>query len=85
MYSDELIRYGTNIKFENGFAKWLIKYNFHNEEEGHYTKGIQPALANALFKKTNNFGKNVKKKIEINIDDIDMNIIIEPNKLDFLL
>ena len=53
-YADSLLKCGYNIKFEEGFGRWLKHNNFHNEEEGHYTKGIQPALANALLQKTNN-------------------------------
>lgn len=72
-WSDELLNLGTNIKFPNGFVKWLQKNNLHLEEEGHYTKGIQPVLANAILNKTNSF-KNKNKNITIDMSDMDFNI-----------
>lgn len=84
-FSDRLIKTGTNIKFKNGFAKWLWEYGFHREEEGHYTAGIQNMLADAILKKTNNFDKSIGKSVEISIDDIDLSLIVKPNKLSLLL
>jgi hypothetical protein len=84
-YSDNLLKYGTNIKFKNGFAKWLAEHNFHNENEGHYSKGIQPILSNAILKKTNNLDKNIGRVIEIVTDDIDLNLMETPDKLLLLL
>jgi len=72
-WSDELLNLGTNIKFPNGFAKWLQKNNLHFEEEGHYTKGIQPVLANAILNKTNHFLCQ-NKSITIDMGDMDFNI-----------
>lgn len=43
-YSDDLLKYGTNIKFPRGFCNWLHENDYHREEECHYTRGIQPIL-----------------------------------------
>lgn len=40
-WSDTLLHYGHNIKFPNGFGKWLKSYGYHKEQEGHYTRGVQ--------------------------------------------
>lgn len=83
-WSDELIDNGTSIEFPNGFGKWLQKNNFHKEEEGHYTRGIQPVLANAILKKTNCF-KEQSKTIFIDIDDMDFGVKLKkPNKINLL-
>ena len=63
-YTDTLLNYGTNIKFEDGFGNWLIKNNFHNNEDVHYSIGIQPMLADVILKKTDNLNQNCKSKIE---------------------
>ena len=68
--ADDLIKVGTNIKFKNGFGKWLMQYGLHNEEENHYTAGIQPALTYTILKKTNNMTSIDMQYIEITIDDI---------------
>ncbi len=47
-WSNELLNYGINISFKDGFGNWLIKNNFHNEEDIHYTVGIQPMLADLI-------------------------------------
>lgn len=78
--SDNLLKVGTNIKFENGFGQWLKKYGFHKEQNGHYTEGIQHGLANAIINKTNGFGTSYSKKVEITIDDIDLNSIVKTHK-----
>lgn len=59
-YSDDLLQVGNNLKFKNGFSKWLIENEFHNEEEGHYSAGIQNFLSNMILEKTNNFDKHQK-------------------------
>jgi len=68
---DDLLTIGTNIKFPNGLSRWLQRNNLHLEEEGHYTTGIQPILANTILNKTNNFTNC--KTIHIDINDIDFN------------
>ena len=40
-FSDDLLKYGTNIKFPHGFCNWLRENDYHREEECHYTKGVQ--------------------------------------------
>jgi len=54
-YTDSLLNNGFNIKFEKGFGKWLQYNNFHNEEEGHYSKHIQTMLSKMIIDVTNNF------------------------------
>jgi hypothetical protein len=56
-YVDSLLKYGFSIKFEKGFGKWLMLNKFHNEDEGHYTKHIQPMLSDIILKVTNNLSK----------------------------
>ena len=74
-YTDTLLNYGTNIKFEDGFGNWLIKNNFHNNEDMHYSIGIQPMLADVILRKTDNLNQNCKSKIEIIIEDIEYKTI----------
>jgi hypothetical protein len=57
---DPLVKVGTNIKFNDGFCTWLQRNKFHSEEEGHYSKGIQPLLANLILNKTDQFKKTSK-------------------------
>lgn len=84
-YLEGLIKVGTNIKFKNGFHIWLRDNGFHGEEEGHYTFGIQQMLSNVILKKTNNLNINTGKSVDISIDDVDLNLIIEKDKLSFLI
>ena len=72
-WADKLLNVGTNIKFPNGFANWLLKNQFHKEEENHYTKGLQPIFANLILNKTNNFTAE-DNRIYVDIDDIDFNV-----------
>jgi len=82
-YIDSLLDFGFNIKFENGFGKWLKQNNFHNEEEGHYSKNIQKMLSELVLKNTNNFAKNMYKNNVselIKFSDFDENLINEIKK-----
>ena len=76
IWVNELLSVGTNIKFPDGFAKWLVKNNFGLEEESHYTKGIQPILCKTILDKTKNF-TNTSKNIYVDINDVDLNIEIQ--------
>lgn len=80
-YENDLLSVGTNIKFKNGFCNWLIKNGFHKEQDVHYTKGIQPMLADVILRKTNNFNIEIGKSIDIDVNDIDVNMINKTNKL----
>jgi hypothetical protein len=73
---DKLLNVGTNIKFPNGFANWLLKNEFHKEEENHYTKGLQPIFANLILNKTNNFTAE-DDRIYVDISDIDFNVTLK--------
>ena len=74
-YTDTLLNYGTNIKFEDGFGNWLIKNNFHNNEDVHYSIGIQPMLADVILRKTDNLNQNCESKIQITIEDVEYKTI----------
>lgn len=80
-WSNELLNYGINISFKDGFGNWLIKNNFHNEEDIHYTVGIQPMLADLILRKTNNLSIESIKKINVDINDVDFTKIQKPIKL----
>lgn len=79
-WSDELLNVGTNIKFENGFSKWLLVNNLHRNEDCHYTAGIQPMLADVILRKTNQF-TYLSPNVIITIDDVDRSKIIKAEKL----
>jgi hypothetical protein len=74
-YTDTLLNCGTNIKFEDGFGNWLIKNNFHNNEDIHYSIGIQPMLADVILRKTDNLNQNCESKIQITIEDVEYKTI----------
>jgi hypothetical protein len=74
-YTDTLLNCGTNIKFEDGFGNWLIKNNFHNNEDVHYSIGIQPMLADVILRKTDNLNQNCESKIQITIKDVEYKTI----------
>ena len=80
-WSDKLLNNGTNIKFKSGFGFWLKKNNFHLNTDGHYTKGIQNMLADIILKKTNNLEEIINKKINIDIEDINLELITKSTKL----
>lgn len=67
---DPLIKVGTSIKFKNGFCTWLQKNKFHSEEEGHYSKGVQPLLANLVLNKTDLF-KETSKCLFVDSHEVD--------------
>jgi len=73
---DNLLNVGTNIKFPNGFGKWLMENGFHKEEETHYTKGLQPIFANLILNKTNNLSAD-DDRIYVDINDIDFNVTLK--------
>ena len=78
-WSDALLNNGTNIKFKNGFGFWLINNNFHSNKDGHYTIGIQDMLADVILKKTNNLEETIDKKINIDIEDVNLKLITKSN------
>lgn len=81
-YSNNLLNFGTQINFENGFHKWLIKNNFHLNQDVHYTRGIQKMLSDVILRKTNNLEPVVDTKyVEIKINDIDKSKIEKSSKI----
>ena len=40
-FSDDLLKNGFNIKFPTGFCNWLYQMDYHKEQDGHYTMGVQ--------------------------------------------
>ena len=81
-WCDSLLTSGHNLKFENGFSDWLIKNRFHNEEESHYTAGIQNMLSSFILSNTDNLKLGPKHSI-IKMDDtkLDLNLIIKNKTL----
>lgn len=79
-YIDNLLNVGCSLKFENGFAKWLKINDFHKEEDLHYTYGIQIALCDMFYRKTNEFNTS-EKSLFLNIGDLDKNLIYKKTKL----
>ena len=47
-FKDEL---GYVVDYEPSYFEWLEKNEYKGEEEGHYTKGIQPILAGEILKR----------------------------------
>ena len=74
-WADSLLDVGTNIKFPNGFGRWLQKNKLHLEQEGHYTKGIQIPLASMLLEKTQHF-KQTDRSVFVNFEDLDLNAVL---------
>lgn len=40
-WSDSLLKYGTKITFPTDFTSWLEFNGYHNQEDCHYTLGVQ--------------------------------------------
>lgn len=76
---EALIKVGVDIKFNDGFCTWLQKNKFHSEEEGHYSRGIQPFLANLILSKTDQF-REVNKSLFVDSHEINFKEIT-PKKL----
>jgi hypothetical protein len=51
----------NELIFEPTYFDWLVNKGWKNEEEGHYTKGIQEELAQEYIKRINQF--RIKKII----------------------
>jgi hypothetical protein len=49
-FSDDLLKYGANIKFSMGFCKWLHNMDYHKEEDCHYTRGVQELIYDEIIK-----------------------------------
>ena len=47
-WSNKLLCHGNNITFNNGFQNWLHEKSFHNNEECHYTRNVQPLIYNEI-------------------------------------
>jgi len=79
-WSDSLLTIGSNLKFPNGFYEWLNFHSFHDEEESHYSAGIQNMLSNYILKNTNNL--TIKKNIiEMNEEYLNKELIIKTKSL----
>lgn len=83
-WSDSLIDIGTPIEFTTGFANFLRHNDFHKEEEGHYTQGIQPMLSNAILKKTNYLNIDNKNAF-VDINDMNFDLKLKKPKRKKLL
>ena len=49
-WSDSLLDYGTKIKFPTDFSSWLDANGYHNQEECHYTRGVQGHICDYVMK-----------------------------------
>ena len=49
-WSNTLLNYGTKITFPLHFSKWLDDNGYHNQEECHYTRGIQENICDYVMK-----------------------------------
>lgn len=79
-WSNDLMEVGSNIRFANGFGKWLIENDFHLGQDNHYTSGIQPMLCDVIQRKTLNLQNHGRNTINISTEDIDITKIIKVNK-----
>jgi hypothetical protein len=79
-YESDLLKCGSNLKFENGFAKWLKKNGLHKNQDLHYTYGIQIPLSDMILKRTINF--TIKEKIiHLSINDFNKDLITKKENL----
>jgi hypothetical protein len=58
-FSDDLLKYGNHIKFDNGFCNWLTEMGYHNLEDGHYTLGVQPNIMEHVLNKCPELNKKL--------------------------
>lgn len=79
-YESDLLNCGVNIKFENGFAKWLKINGLHKNQDLHYTYGIQSALSKLILSSTNNF-KTYEHIVYPNINNFDRTLITKKENL----
>lgn len=49
-WSDSLLDYGTKITFPTDFNDWLDSNGYHNQEECHYTRGVQEHIRDYVIK-----------------------------------
>jgi hypothetical protein len=48
-WSDTLLNYGNKISFPTDFNTWLDDNDYHNQEECHYTQGIQEHICDYVM------------------------------------
>jgi len=48
-WSDTLLNYGNKITFPKDFCTWLDDNGYHNQEECHYTRGIQGIICDYVM------------------------------------
>lgn len=48
-FSDDLLKHGVNIKIDDGFYNWLCQMDYHKEEDGHYSKGVQSNILDYII------------------------------------
>ena len=57
-WSDSLMNYGTKITFPTDFYGWLDTNKYHNQEECHYTRGVQDKICDYMMNQVkNNYSK----------------------------
>ena len=58
-FSGDLLKYGNQIKFDNGFCNWLTEMGYHNGEDCHYTLGVQPNIMEHVLNEIKKFTKMI--------------------------
>ena len=53
-WSDSLLDYGTKITFPTDFDDWLDSNGYHNQEECHYTRGVQEHIYDYVMEQIKN-------------------------------
>jgi hypothetical protein len=48
-WSNSLLEYGTKISFPTDFYTWLDDNEYHNQEECHYTRGVQENICDYVM------------------------------------
>ena len=49
-WSNSLLNYGNKISFPTDFHTWLNNNGYHNNQECHYTLGVQPIIRDYIMK-----------------------------------
>ena len=52
-WSNTLLNYGTKITFPTDFHTWLDDNGYHNQEECHYTRGVQGHICDYVMEQMN--------------------------------
>jgi len=62
-WSDSLLDYGTKITFPTDFNDWLDSNGYHNQEECHYTRGVQGDICDYVMEQIKNPNPEIIPKL----------------------